>query len=318
MRFQSLVSASLSRPRQSQLLACILCGLLGSLLAVWMRLGASPESPFGTAAAAEPAGTATPKAPVKPAAEKPAPKTVRRYSRRTNHDPNGLGKFYMGREIAQVMSFHGAPWLERPEREEEERLSTLVEALNLQPGQVVADIGAGSGVITIMMAREVGPTGKVYAVDIQQEMLDLLDNKLARLEIKHIEPVLGTVKSPKLPDASLDLAIMVDVYHEFEFPYEMMLSLSRAMKTGGRIAFVEYRREDPTVPIKLVHKMSQEQVKKEMSWPELHLAWTETIDELPRQHIVVFEKQATDTAADNGTEPIVEEPMADDEAAPQK
>ena len=215
-----------------------------------------------------------------------------RYEFRKEHDPNGQGKFYMGRELAMVMSFHGAPWLERREREEEERLSVLVSHLGLKPGMVVADVGAGSGVISLMMAHEVGETGKVLAIDIQQEMLDLLGDKIKDADIQNVELVLGTDKSPKLKEASIDLALMVDVYHEFEYPYEMTLELAKALKPGGRIAFVEYRREDPQVPIKLVHKMTEAQVKKEVSLPEFGLKWKETIDKLPRQHIVVFERSA--------------------------
>ena len=232
------------------------------------------------------------KAETKPApAKKPTEKPVKRYEVRRQHDPNGIGKFYMGREIAHVMGFQGAIWLERPEREEEEAPSKLVEALKLQPGQVIADIGAGSGILSVLMAKKVGETGKVLAVDVQQEMLDLLDKKLTDLGVKNVEGRLGTEKTPQLDPASVDLAIMVDVYHEFAFPYEMMLEISKAMKPGGRVVFVEYRKEDPDVPIKLVHKMTQAQVKKEINQPEFHLKWKETIATLPRQHVIIFEKQ---------------------------
>jgi precorrin-6B methylase 2 len=217
----------------------------------------------------------------------PAP----RYQFRQDHDPNGIGKFYMGREIARVMTFHGAPWLERPEREEEERLSTLVECLSIKPGEVVADIGAGSGVITLMMARAVTNTGVVYAVDIQQEMLDLLSDKLNRLDVKNVKLLLGAEQATNLPAEAIDLALLVDVYHELEFPFELAADMSRALKPGGRLVLVEYRREDPEVPIKLIHKMSQAQVRKELEIPELNLRWKETIDKLPRQHVMVFEKQ---------------------------
>ena len=221
-----------------------------------------------------------------------------RYTWNKNHDPNGIGKFYMGREIAHVMGFAGAPWLERSEREEQERLSKLIEALDLKPGMVVADIGAGSGVISVLMAREIGPTGKVIAVDIQDEMLSLLAKKLKQQKITNVKPKLGTRKSPRLAAGSIDLAIFVDVYHELDFPYEMMNSLSRAMKPGGRVVLVEYRKEDPKVPIKLVHKMTEAQVKREMAHPEFGLAWKETIDVLPWQHIVVFERTETKGEAD--------------------
>jgi precorrin-6B methylase 2 len=217
-------------------------------------------------------------------------KKGKRYEFRQNHDPNGIGKFYMGREIAHVMGYPAATWLERNEREEEERTSLMVKTLRLKPGMTVADIGAGSGRITFMMADEVGETGKVLAVDIQQEMLDLIAEKLTRTGHKNVELVKGNEKSPKLDDESVDLALMVDVYHEFAYPYEMMLELSKAMKPGGRVVFVEFRKEDPDVPIKLVHKMTEAQVKKEMSPPELRLKWKETIGVLPWQHIIVFEK----------------------------
>jgi len=219
-----------------------------------------------------------------------------RYTYNKIHDPDGIGKFYMGREIAHVMGYgfrgRGAAWLERVEREREEKLSLLIKSLKLKPGDVVADLGAGSGVISVLMAEQVLPGGKILAVDIQQEMLDRLKKNLETLEITNVVPVKSTPKSPNLKPASIDLAIMVDVYHEFDFPFEMMLEISRALKPGGRVAFVEYRMEDPTVPIKLVHKMTQKQVRKEAEQAVFGLKWKETIGVLPRQHIVVFEKLA--------------------------
>ncbi len=214
-----------------------------------------------------------------------------RYSTREDHDPQGIGKFYMGREIAHVMSYHGAEWLERPEREKEERLSQLIKVLELKPGMVVADIGAGSGVISVLMADQIKPRGKVLAVDIQEEMLSLLRLKLKQLKVTNVETVLGTIKSPKLPPNSVDLAIFVDVYHELSFPFEMIQALSKSLKPGGRIVLVEYRKEDPSIPIYEVHKMTQAQAKKELQLPEFGLKWTKTIDKLPRQHVIVFEKQ---------------------------
>jgi precorrin-6B methylase 2 len=262
------------RPRRSTL-CCVLCGLLGGLLCL-LLLGRLGNSVF---------------------AADPSPVQVDetgRYEWRAEHDPNGIGKFYMGREIAHVMGFAAAPWLERPQREREERTSAMIKSLKLKPGMTVADIGAGSGYITLKMAAQVGRTGKVYAVDIQQEMLDLLADKLNRLNTKNVELVLCTEKSPKLPEASLDLAIMVDVYHELEFPYESMLALSKCMKPGGRVVLVEFRKEDPDVPIKLVHKMTEAQAKRELSPPEFGLKWKETIGVLPWQHVSVFERQAGD------------------------
>ena len=215
-----------------------------------------------------------------------------RYALKTEHDPNGIGKFYLGREIAYVMGHQGIPWLERVEREEEERLSLLMECLPLKPGEVAADVGAGSGILTIRLANIVGEKGKVLAIDIQQEMLDVIAVKCKRRKVDNVELILGTNKSPKLKPESIDMALMVDVYHEFDFPYEMLTEMATALKPGGRIVFVEYRKEDPNVPIKEVHKMTEEQVKKEAALPELGLMWKETIDKLPRQHVIVFERAA--------------------------
>jgi ubiquinone/menaquinone biosynthesis C-methylase UbiE len=223
------------------------------------------------------------------AGEPPAAPPPPRYETRAIHDPDGIGKFYQGREIAQVMGHQGAEWLERPEREEEEQPDLLVRRLNLRPGMVAADIGAGTGYLSVRLAAKVGPTGRVLAEDIQPEMIELLTNKMARAGIRNVFPVLGTESDPRLPAASVDLAIMVDVYHEFEFPREMMSALCAALKPGGRVAFVEYRGEDPAVPIKPLHKMTEAQVRKEMS--DLPLQWVETIRALPRQHVIIFQKR---------------------------
>ncbi len=211
------------------------------------------------------------------------------YETHEDHDPNGTGIFYMGREIAQVMGHQAADWLDRPEREAEEAPSKLIRALKLKPGQKVADIGAGSGYLSFPMAKLVAPAGKVYAVDIQQEMLDIIQQKAKENGIKNVVPVLGTITDPKLTKNSIDLIIMVDVYHEFDHPWEMTTAMVRSLKPGGRLVFVEYRQEDPNVPIKLVHKMSEKQVKHEMS---LHpLKWVKTLSILPRQHIIIFQKE---------------------------
>jgi ubiquinone/menaquinone biosynthesis C-methylase UbiE len=217
------------------------------------------------------------------------PVSTNRYERRAVHDPNGIGVFYMGREIAHVMGHQAADWLERPEREEEEKTSLLIEALKFKPGESVADIGAGTGYLTRRMAPKVLPRGKIYAVEIQQEMLDLLTNKLAGVGITNVVPVLGTVTDPKLPPGGIDTIIMVDVYHEFDHPFEMTEAMCRALKPGGRLVFVEFRAEDEKVPIKRVHKMSEAQVKKEMAPHPLE--WKETIHALPWQHIIVFTRK---------------------------
>ena len=215
---------------------------------------------------------------------------TRRYDSHEPHNPDGIGKFYMGREIARVMGHESAYWLERPERAAEEQPNELVRQLRLRPGAVVADIGAGTGYLSRRLAQAVGPAGRVLAVDVQPEMLALLRNLSARQGFTNITPVLGKTTDPELPAASVDLALLVDVYHEFDFPYEMMQGICRALKPGGRLVLVEYRGEDPSVPIKPLHKMTQAQVKREMS--VLPLDWVQTIEVLPRQHIIIFGKRS--------------------------
>jgi SAM-dependent methyltransferase len=218
--------------------------------------------------------------------------TSDRYQIRADHDPNGIGKFYMGREIAHVMGHLGADWLDRPERDEEERPGKLMKVLKLDPGLEVADIGAGTGYMSFRMAKAVGPEGKVYAVDIQPEMLDILRERMKKRKVENVEPVLGTIDNPNLPPESVDLILMVDVYHEFEFPYEMTVEMVKALRPGGRLVFVEYRLEDPNVPIKLIHKMTEKQVLLEMKPHPLR--WVGTANLLPRQHVIFFEKNAPD------------------------
>jgi precorrin-6B methylase 2 len=218
-----------------------------------------------------------------------APQAAPRYEFRRDHDPNGTGKFYLGREIALVMGHEAAGWLDRPEREKEEQPTKLLDALKLKPGEVVADVGAGSGYFTFRLAERVGPAGKVLAVDIQPEMLALIRQRMKQRGVANVEPVLGTVTDPKLPAAGVDTILMVDVYHEFSHPYEMTEAMVKALKPGGRLAFVEYRLEDEQVPIKLVHKMSEKQVIREMGPFPLKHATTSGV--LPWQHIIVFEKK---------------------------
>jgi len=219
----------------------------------------------------------------------PEPKKPK-YETKKNHDPDGIGKFYLNREIAQVMGHQGAGWLERPNREKEEAPTKLLKALDLKPGQVVADIGAGSGYHTFRMAPLVGEKGKILAVDIQQEMLDLMEAKAKKANVKNVELILGTETDPKLPKAGVDLILLVDVYHEFSHPFEMAEEMVASLKPGGRIAFVEFRLEDPEVPIKLVHKMTERQVILEMA-EFADVDHEKTIKTLPWQHIVLFKKK---------------------------
>lgn len=202
---------------------------------------------------------------------------------------DGIGKYYFGREIAHYMTHLGAPWLDRPERDQEERPDLVMKALALKPGDAVADIGCGTGYFSWRMAREVGSKGVVYGTEIQPEMLDLLATKMKERGVTNVVGVLGTTTDPKLPKP-VDLVIMVDVYHEFDHPWEMMDAICRQLKPGGRVVFVEYRGEDPEVPIKPLHKMTEAQVKKEMSAQPLE--YVETIRTLPRQHIIIFRKKA--------------------------
>jgi precorrin-6B methylase 2 len=202
--------------------------------------------------------------------------------------PDGIGKVYLGREIAKVMSFHGADWLERPERIEEERPERLLAALGLKPGMAVADIGAGTGYYSWRMAQRVGTRGTVYAVDIQPEMVKLLEQQMSKRGAANVKALLGTQTDPGLPPAGIDLALMVDVYHELEYPYEMLAAIVRALKPGGRLVFVEFRAGDASVPIKALHTMSEAQVRKEAA---VHgLAWVKTARGLPWQHAIVFRK----------------------------
>ena len=191
-----------------------------------------------------------------------------------------------GRLIAPVMGVGGADWLERPERESEEAPSIAIQALKIQPGQVVADIGAGSGYYTVRLAREVGPTGTVYGTDIQQGMLDLLLGNVAKAKLDNVVTVLGTPDDPKLPPGTLDLALMVDVYHELAAPQAFIRKLRASLKPGGRLVLLEFRKEDPRVPIRPEHKMSVAEVRQELE-PE-GFTLSAVLDVLPWQHILVL------------------------------
>ena len=202
---------------------------------------------------------------------------------------DGIGKRYMGREIAAVMGWQGAAWLEREAREREERTDLLLAALALQPGTVVADIGAGTGFLSRRMAPAVMPGGKVWAVDVQPEMVTLLQAGAKRSGLTQIEARLGAIDDIRLAAGTVDTAVMVDVYHELAYPYEVMTSVMKALKPRGRIVFVEYKAEDPRVPIKPLHKMSEAQIKREAA--VFALDWERTVSTLPWQHVVVFRKR---------------------------
>ena len=202
---------------------------------------------------------------------------------------DGIGKFYMGREIAQVMGHLGAGWLERPAREREEQPQVLIKALDLKPTDVIADIGAGTGYFSFRMSALV-PQGKVLAVDIQPEMLEIVEGLKREKNVTNVEPVLGSITNPNLTTGSIDLALMVDAYHEFDHPREMMEAIAQALKPKGRVVLVEYRGENPLIPIKPLHKMTQQQVRSEMA--AVGLTWLKTTETLPQQHILFFGKQA--------------------------
>lgn len=198
---------------------------------------------------------------------------------------DGIGKWFMGREIAHFMSHQGAMWLERQEREEEERPSALLRLLDLKAGDTVADIGAGSGYFSWRMAKAVGPTGKVFATDIQPEMLSILRTNMTFRGVTNVVTVLGSATNANLPAASLNLALLVDVYHECDHPHEIIASLCTALKPGGRIVLVEYRGEEKWVPIKPLHKMTSEQIEREMS---VHPLLKAQHHRLTRQHVMEF------------------------------
>ncbi len=210
------------------------------------------------------------------------------YTQSDNPSRDATGKIYFERPIAHVMGHQGASWLERPEREEEEKPTKLLELFELKSGQHIADIGVGSGYHTRRIAPIVGTSGRVYAVDIQPEMLTILKQNLDAEGITNVTPILGEIEDTNLSADQIDMAFMVDVYHECSHPYEMMSSIVSALRPGGRVFLLEYRAEDPTVPIKLLHKMTQAQAKKEMAL--VGLEWEKTLDDLPWQHFMVFRK----------------------------
>lgn len=203
--------------------------------------------------------------------------------------PDGTGKIYVNREIAQVMGSEGAAWLDRKDREREENSDLAIDKMDLLPTSTVADIGAGTGYYTFKIADRV-PQGKVYAVEIQDEMIRYLNNTKKELGNKNVEVIKGDSKSPHLPDSSVDLAIMIDVYHELEYPKEMLQYISKALKKNGKILLLEYRAEDPSIAIKPLHKMSVDQVNKEMAASGFKLAYDGEF--LPIQHFLMYQKSS--------------------------
>ena len=202
-------------------------------------------------------------------------------------DFNGIGKWYMGREIAYVMGFQGINWLERSEREIEEDVSTLIKNMKIKTNDTIADIGAGSGYHVFRMAPLV-KNGLVYAVDIQPEMLEAIELKKRSKRVSNVQTALGSEKSINLPKNSLDKILLVDVYHEFSFPAEMIESIKNALKPNGQLFLIEYRGEDSSVPIKKIHKMTEKQSVTEMEAAGFRLK--ENTDNLPWQHCMIFEK----------------------------
>jgi ubiquinone/menaquinone biosynthesis C-methylase UbiE len=205
--------------------------------------------------------------------------------RRARSDPPG---FYMGRQIADVMSFAGADWLVRETREQEEQPERMLDALKIPKGATVADVGAGVGYTSVRLARRVGPGGTVYATDLQPEMLRMLRENARAVGVSNIKPVLCTTRDTKLPDAAIDLVVMVDVYHECSDPEATLRGLRKALKPGGRLVLVEFRAEDPDVPIKPEHKMTLGQARREVE-PQ-GFTFRESVETLPWQHIIIFEK----------------------------
>jgi ubiquinone/menaquinone biosynthesis C-methylase UbiE len=193
-----------------------------------------------------------------------------------------------GREIAPVMGAGGAGWLDRPEREAEEAPDQALDAIGIHPGMIIADVGAGTGYMTLRMARRTGPTGKVYANDLQPEMLEKLRARSLREKLSNIETVLGAEADPKLPPNTMDLVLLVDVYHEFSQPQAMLDKIRESLKPDGRLVLLEYRKEDPKVPIRPEHKMSVVEVKTEVEAQGFKL--DQVIEKLPRQHIIIFRK----------------------------
>jgi len=205
-------------------------------------------------------------------------------------DPNGIGKWYMGREIAHVMGYQGINWLERSDREKEENTSQLLKNMNIQPGDTIADVGAGSGYHAFKMAK-LATEGFIYAVDIQPEMLQAISVKQSEQQVNNIQTIQGSEKSINLDENSVSKILLVDVYHEFNFPKEMIESMHKFLTSDGKIYLIEYKAEDANIPIKEIHKMSEKQAVKEFEASGFRLE--QNIENLPWQHCLIFVKEKT-------------------------
>jgi ubiquinone/menaquinone biosynthesis C-methylase UbiE len=206
-------------------------------------------------------------------------------SRQARRPAPGLRE-YMGRRVAQTMHYTGAEWLTRDNREQEERCSLMLTNLGLKHGMAICDMGCGNGFYTLQMAKIIGDDGHIYAVDIQPEMLKLLNQRADEQQVRNVSPILGTLSDPRLPKRKIDLILLVDVYHEFSHPEEMLAAMREALSPGGVCALVEFRAEDPSVPIKPEHKMTKAQIMKE--WPANGFKLVKEFDGLPWQHLMFF------------------------------
>jgi len=233
----------------------------------------------------------------KPDSAPTKPKAKAKTKSRVRREPPGV---YMGRQIADVMSWQGAEWLYRETRVEEEQPEAMLDALKIPPGATVADVGAGVGYHSIRLARRVGPKGTVLAADVQPEMIRMLKDNAREAGVKNIRPVLCTQADTKLPDGKVDLILMVDVYHECTEPDVVLQGMRKALKPGGRLVLVEFRGEDPDVPIRPEHKMTLAQVRKEVE-PQ-GFAFKESLEFLPWQHVVIFEKPAGEPKKDKAAD----------------
>ena len=201
---------------------------------------------------------------------------------------DGIGKFYMGREISQVMGHLGASWLERPKREQEERTDLLIKSMQIKPADRIADIGAGSGYFSFRMSDLV-PDGKVFAVDISPQMLGIIRARIKEKKVANVVPIQSTITRTMLEPSSIDKALIVDAYHEFSHPREMANSIFKALKKDGLLILIEYRKEDKKVPIKPLHKMTEKQAIKEIE--VVGFKWEKTLSVLPQQHFMIFKKK---------------------------